>query len=98
MVGPPLTTVRLPHRDFGWRAAELLFDALDGRSTSVSTVVLRPELVVRESTRTRVDRGLAGALDERVATRGAPVVARAAAAPASGAAPAATVSPGQASA
>lgn len=53
MVAPPLTTVRLPHREFGWRAAELLFDALDGDAPSVSTVVLRPELVVRASTRAR---------------------------------------------
>lgn len=53
MVDPPLTTVRLPHREFGWRAAELLFEALDGRAASVSTVVLRPELVVRRSTRER---------------------------------------------
>ncbi len=53
MVAPPLTTVSLPHREFGWRAAELLFDALDGEAASVSTVVLRPELVVRGSTRRR---------------------------------------------
>ena len=53
MVDPPLTTIRLPHREFGWRAAELLFDALGGTAGSVSTVVLRPELVVRSSTRDR---------------------------------------------
>ena len=50
LITPPLTTVRLPHREFGWRAAELLFGALDGAADSVSTVVLRPELVVRGST------------------------------------------------
>ena len=53
MVDPPLTTIRLPHREFGWRSAELLFEALDGRAASVSTVVLRPELIVRGSTRDR---------------------------------------------
>ena len=53
MVDPPLTTVRLPHREFGWRAAELLFDALDGDLASASTVVLRPQLIVRGSTRAR---------------------------------------------
>ncbi|WP_431274538.1 LacI family DNA-binding transcriptional regulator [Variovorax ureilyticus] len=51
MVNPPLTTIRLPHRELGWRAAEMLFDEIDGKALSASTVVLRPELVVRESTR-----------------------------------------------
>jgi len=51
MVNPPLTTIRLPHRELGWRAAEMLFDEIEGKSLSASTVVLRPELVVRESTR-----------------------------------------------
>lgn len=50
LVDPPLTTIRLPHREFGWRAAELLFSALDGAIDAVSTVVLRPELVERAST------------------------------------------------
>ena len=53
MVDPPLTTIRLPHRELGWRAAEMLFDEIDGRSMSASTVVLRPELVVRASTAAR---------------------------------------------
>lgn len=51
MVNPSLTTIRLPHRELGWRAAQLLFDGLDGRQMSPATVVLRPELVVRNSTR-----------------------------------------------
>jgi len=50
MVDPPLTTIRLPHRELGWRAAEMLFEEIDGRAMSASTVVLRPELVVRKST------------------------------------------------
>ncbi|RUR66574.1 LacI family DNA-binding transcriptional regulator [Variovorax sp. 375MFSha3.1] len=50
MVDPPLTTIRLPHRELGWRAAEMLFEEIDGHSMSASTVVLRPELVVRQST------------------------------------------------
>ncbi|HZF84082.1 MAG TPA: LacI family DNA-binding transcriptional regulator [Burkholderiaceae bacterium] len=53
MVDPPLTTIRLPHRDLGWRAAEMLFDEIEGKSLSASTVVLRPELVVRASTAAR---------------------------------------------
>jgi len=51
MVNPPLTTIRLPHRELGWRAAEMLFDGIEGRAPLAFTVVLRPELVVRESTR-----------------------------------------------
>ena len=43
--------LRLPHRELGWRAAEMLFDEIYGKALSASTVVLRPELVVRESTR-----------------------------------------------
>lgn len=49
MVDPPLTTVRLAHRELGWRAAQLLVEAIDGRQLSPATVVLRPELVVRAS-------------------------------------------------
>jgi LacI family transcriptional regulator len=56
MVDPPLTTIRLPHRELGWRAAEMLFDEIEGKALSASTVVLRPELVVRASTRQRVPR------------------------------------------
>ncbi len=47
MVNPPLTTIRLPHRELGWRAAEMLFAEIDGPAMSASTVVPRPELVVR---------------------------------------------------
>ncbi|MCJ0764411.1 LacI family DNA-binding transcriptional regulator [Variovorax terrae] len=50
LVSPPLTTVRLPHRELGWRAAEMLFESIAGEAGSASTVVLRPELVVRAST------------------------------------------------
>ena len=51
LVNPPLTTIRPPHRELGWRAAQLLFERLDGQQLSAATVVLRPELVVRASTR-----------------------------------------------
>jgi LacI family transcriptional regulator len=51
LISPPLTTMRPPHRELGWRAAQLLFERLDGQQLSPATVVLRPELVVRGSTR-----------------------------------------------
>lgn len=51
LVSPPLTTIRPPHHELGWRAAQMLFERLDGQQLSPATVVLRPELVVRGSTR-----------------------------------------------
>ena len=53
MIEPPLTTIRLPHRELGWRAAEMLLERIEttkAEAVSPSTVVLRPELVVRGST------------------------------------------------
>jgi LacI family transcriptional regulator len=44
---PPLTTVRQPMHELGRRAASLLFNRVDGQSST--SVVLRTTLVVRES-------------------------------------------------
>ncbi|CAN5746566.1 LacI family DNA-binding transcriptional regulator [soil metagenome] len=44
---PPLTTVRQPMHELGTRAAELLFDRIDGRPTA--SIVLRTSVIVRES-------------------------------------------------
>jgi LacI family transcriptional regulator len=52
MVHPPLTTVRIQHYEMGYRAARLLLEALRGVPGTASTVVLRPELIVRGSTGT----------------------------------------------
>jgi len=49
-VSPPLTSVRIQHYEMGFRAARLLLEALQGVPGSASTLVLRPELVVRGST------------------------------------------------
>ncbi len=50
-IDPPLTTVRIQHYEMGFRAARLLLEALQGTPGSrATTVVLRPELVVRGST------------------------------------------------
>ena len=50
-ISPPLTTVRIQHYQMGFRAAQLLLDALDGSPGSdAATVMLRPDLVVRGST------------------------------------------------
>ncbi len=49
-ISPPLTSVRIQHYEMGFRAARLLMESLRGVPGSASTVVLRPELVVRGST------------------------------------------------
>lgn len=49
-VWPPMTTVHIPLYEMGVRAAALMLDSLDASSKTQINVVLRPELVVREST------------------------------------------------
>ena len=49
-VAPPMTTVRIPLYEMGVRAAILMLENLDGGTTANVNIVLRPELVVREST------------------------------------------------
>lgn len=51
VVSPPLTTVRIEHREMGRIAARMLVDTIKSGSAEVRHVVLRPELVVRNSTR-----------------------------------------------
>lgn len=47
---PPLTTIRLPGYELGRLAAELVVTTMAGLDTTVGTVRLAPELVVRAST------------------------------------------------
>jgi LacI family transcriptional regulator len=47
---PPLSSVRIQHYEMGRRAARLLLAALNGVPEPASTIVLRPELMVRGST------------------------------------------------
>lgn len=47
---PPLTTVRVPAYEMGFRAGELLLRAIRETEPSVEEVRLQPSLVVREST------------------------------------------------
>ncbi len=49
-LSPPMTSVRIQHYEMGYRAARLLLEALRDVPGTASTVVLRPELVVRGST------------------------------------------------
>lgn len=51
MIAPPLTTVRIRHRTMGREAARLLLCQIEDADTPVQSIVLMPELIVRESTR-----------------------------------------------
>jgi LacI family transcriptional regulator len=50
MVWPPLTTVRIRHREMGEQAAQLLLRLVRGETEGGVDVVLKPDLVVRAST------------------------------------------------
>ncbi|HEY2752378.1 LacI family DNA-binding transcriptional regulator [Phenylobacterium sp.] len=50
IVSPPLTTVRIRHREMGVQAARLLLSLVREEAQGGVDVVLRPDLVIREST------------------------------------------------
>lgn len=50
LLTPPLTTVRIPQREIGIQAARLLLQKIEEQRASVGNVVLRPQLIVRQST------------------------------------------------
>lgn len=50
MVSPPLTTVHIRHGEMGAQAGRLLLSLVRGEATGGVDVVLKPDLVVREST------------------------------------------------
>jgi LacI family transcriptional regulator len=47
---PPLTSVRVPQREIGIVAADLLLQQLRGPSQPVREILLEPSLVIRAST------------------------------------------------
>lgn len=48
---PPLTTVRVPHYELGYEAAQLMLERLnEGAGATTKAILLRPELIVRAST------------------------------------------------
>jgi LacI family transcriptional regulator len=49
-VEPALTTIRIQHHEMGRAAAQLLLQAMANPARADTTIVLRPELVVRKST------------------------------------------------
>ena len=50
MVEPPLTTIRISHKEMGRQAADLLEQAIETSDSPARNVVLPPKLVVRGST------------------------------------------------
>ncbi|MES2191585.1 MAG: LacI family DNA-binding transcriptional regulator [Pseudomonadota bacterium] len=50
MVSPPMTTVRIQHREMGAHAARLLLEQIASPGRSPESIVLRPDIVVRQST------------------------------------------------
>lgn len=50
LLRPPLTTVRIPQREIGIQAARLLLETIEERRTLARNVILRPQLIVRQST------------------------------------------------
>jgi LacI family transcriptional regulator len=52
MVSPPLTTIRIEHREMGQIAATMLTERINSGSEDIRHIVLKPELVIRRSTET----------------------------------------------
>lgn len=50
MIDPPLTTLRIQHREMGRQAAQLLLERLASPDTKPVRVTLAPELMIRSST------------------------------------------------
>jgi LacI family transcriptional regulator len=51
LVDPPLSTIRISHREMGERTAELLLDLISGSPLQAPQLVTRPQLIARGSTR-----------------------------------------------
>jgi LacI family transcriptional regulator len=49
MVSPPLTTVRISHREMGEEAARMMLEELSGRGQRDRSVTLTPTLIIRSS-------------------------------------------------
>lgn len=59
LLTPPLTTVRIPQREIGIQAARLLLERIEQRRAVAKDVVLRPQLIVRQSTAAPRERTIA---------------------------------------
>ena len=50
VVSPPLTTIRIEHREMGRTAASILVENINSGSAEIRHIVLQPNLIVRKST------------------------------------------------
>ncbi|WP_129408012.1 LacI family DNA-binding transcriptional regulator [Marinitoga lauensis] len=48
---PSLTTVRQPIYEMGYKAAELILKIIDGKQKQIKGIVLKPQLIIRNSTK-----------------------------------------------
>ncbi|WGS64681.1 LacI family DNA-binding transcriptional regulator [Marinitoga aeolica] len=48
---PSLTTIRQPIYEMGYKAAELILKIINGKQKNVKGIILKPELIIRESTK-----------------------------------------------
>ncbi|SHE68701.1 transcriptional regulator, LacI family [Marinitoga hydrogenitolerans DSM 16785] len=48
---PSLTTVKQPIYEMGYKAAELMLKIINGKQKKIKGIVLKPELIIRESTK-----------------------------------------------
>lgn len=51
LLDPPVTSISIPTKEMGYRAAELLVQLIEGEPAEPQTIMLPSELVIRESTR-----------------------------------------------
>ena len=52
LISPPLTTIRIEHREMGELAAKILIETINSGLEKVRHVILEPKLIVRKSTGT----------------------------------------------
>jgi DNA-binding LacI/PurR family transcriptional regulator len=49
-MNPALTTIKVPLFEMGYYAADMLIRKIKGEKNYISKIILRPELILREST------------------------------------------------
>ncbi len=50
LITPPLSTISFPAHDMGYQAARILIGHMTGELNGPQQVLLRPELIIRQST------------------------------------------------
>ena len=55
VINPPLSTISKPHYDMAWHVADQLLNVIEGKPVPLSHTVVEPKLVLRATTRNKVD-------------------------------------------